>query len=54
MADQRCTITESQRAVLEQRFREGMDGVNKKTEDVRKSVANETGLTLQSVNVSVC
>ena len=48
----RCQIDDAQRRLLLERFNDGMNCVNKTTEEMRISVANEAGLTLQSVNVS--
>ena len=48
----RCPISDDQRRILCERFKEGMNLVNKATEDKRTAVAKETGLTLKSVNVS--
>ena len=53
MAYRRCQIDSEQRKILLERFKEGMNSVNKGTEEMRSSVAKETGLTLQSVNVNI-
>ena len=49
----RSQIDDSQRKILFERFEGGMNSVNKTTEDLRSSVAKESGLTLQSVNVNI-
>ena len=43
---------DDQRRILCEQFKEGMNLVNKATEDMRTAVAKETGLSLKSVNVS--
>ena len=48
----RSQIDEEQRHVLQTKFGEGMTSVNKSTEGIRNCAAKETGITLQSVNVS--
>ena len=49
----RCQINADQRRVLCERFKEGMNLVNRATEEMRTSVTKKTGLTLKSVNVSL-
>ena len=48
----RCQIDANQKRILCERFKEGMNLVNRSTEEIRTSVAKETGLALKSVNVS--
>ena len=47
----RSRIDGGQKKALCTKFSEGMSAVNKSTEDMRRSAAEETGLSIQTVNV---
>ena len=49
----RSRIDGRQKKALCTKFSEGMTAVNKSTEEMRRSAAEETGLTLQTVNVKL-
>ena len=52
MAQSRSQIDDVQKKILLKHFQEGMNAVNRSTEELRNTAAKETGLSLLSVNVS--